>query len=186
MLKKILPILFLFTVVQADAVLIDHVDYTTDTVTGLDWYDLSFTLNKSYDTVVANLGSGGLYEGWSIATHDQISTLYDAAGGTGPYLNSSGHQAVFQILQPMWGGVSAGIWANTLNYGSLEQGIVLRSFGRSNFYTDNFSDPSSGNSHTGTALVKITSFVIPEPSIIALMGTGLVGLGFVSRRKIHV
>lgn len=50
-----------------------------DNESGLEWLRLNETENKSINYVMSQLGEGGLYEGWSLATYDQVSGLFDYA-----------------------------------------------------------------------------------------------------------
>jgi len=70
---------------NAKAALIDNGQYTTDTASGLDWLDLTETDGMSFDAVAAQLGAGGLFEGWSFASSVQVTTLFNNAGGVAPY-----------------------------------------------------------------------------------------------------
>lgn len=65
---------FSFTGVSPAAI-IDHGDYLTDTATGLDWLDVTETVNMSFDTITGMLGAGGAYSGWRYATGDEFNTL---------------------------------------------------------------------------------------------------------------
>lgn len=59
---------------------------TLDTSTGLEWLDLSQTDAMSYNSVVAELGIGGLYEGFRYATSfgagSEFQSLLDSAAVT--------------------------------------------------------------------------------------------------------
>ena len=48
---------------------------TRDTVTGLDWLDLTVTRGLSYEQVTAQMGPGGTYEGWRYATVAELDQL---------------------------------------------------------------------------------------------------------------
>lgn len=65
----------------AQAVIIDHDTYLTDTDTGMDWLDVSASFNRSYKDVSAQFGSGGDFEGWRYATRTEFHALLD--GWTG-------------------------------------------------------------------------------------------------------
>lgn len=73
--------------VGAHAVIIDH-DWKTvgdanvllDTTTGLRWLDLSVTANVSHNKVVANLVTGGFYDGFRLATQAEVLMLWSNAG----------------------------------------------------------------------------------------------------------
>lgn len=43
--------------------------------TGLEWLDLSMTLNMSVNQVVSELGAGGKFEGWRLPTEQEINKL---------------------------------------------------------------------------------------------------------------
>jgi len=53
-----------------------------DTATNMRWLDLSVTADMSHDTVVSNLGVGGLFEGWRLATQNEVLELWNHAGIT--------------------------------------------------------------------------------------------------------
>ena len=69
----------------AQAALIDNGSYTSDTVTGLDWLDLTspMSLGKSFNTVTGLFAT--TLAGWHYASGAQVSKLFDDAGGIGPY-----------------------------------------------------------------------------------------------------
>lgn len=48
---------------------------TLDTESGLEWLDLSETVNQSISGVDAQTGVGGLYEGWRLPTYSEIQFL---------------------------------------------------------------------------------------------------------------
>ena len=66
----------------AGAAIIDHGDYLTDTATGLDWLDVTLSVNLSYDAVSTQLGAGGQFAGWRYATGDEFNALVANATGT--------------------------------------------------------------------------------------------------------
>lgn len=53
---------------------------TQDSVTNLQWLDLTSTLSISYSDMLNQLGPGGLYEGFRYATVNDIDTLQVDAG----------------------------------------------------------------------------------------------------------
>jgi hypothetical protein len=59
----------------AEAAFIDSGIYLTDTTSGLDWLDLTASVNRSYNDVTSRFGSGGLYDGWAYATGNQFDAL---------------------------------------------------------------------------------------------------------------
>ncbi len=59
--------------VQAE--IVDHGNYLTDTATGLDWLDVTQTVNMSYNQVSSQFGAGGAYAGWTYANGIQFIEL---------------------------------------------------------------------------------------------------------------
>jgi hypothetical protein len=54
---------------------IDNGNYTTDTKSGLDWLDVTLSVNQSYNYVSSQFGVGGEYEGWRYATGIEFNTM---------------------------------------------------------------------------------------------------------------
>ena len=52
---------------SAQALIIDHGTYTTDTTTGLDWLDVTASLGRTFNDVNSQFGVGGDFEGWGFA-----------------------------------------------------------------------------------------------------------------------
>jgi len=53
----------------------DNNTYTTDTISGLDWLDVTISAGQSYNYVSSQFGSGGEYEGYQYATGSQVNQL---------------------------------------------------------------------------------------------------------------
>ena len=66
---------------SVNAVLIDNGTFTTDTVSGLDWLDVTESAFESYNTVSAQFGVGGRYYGWRYATGAQFNQLVSNEAG---------------------------------------------------------------------------------------------------------
>lgn len=63
---------------------------TRDTETGLEWLDLNQTVNYSYNAMLAELGTGGKFDGFRYATVSDIDTLQQSAGlASGLFYSSS-------------------------------------------------------------------------------------------------
>ena len=70
-----------FISASASAALIDEGSYTVDTVSGLDWLDVSSSTSQSYNYVSSQFEAGGEYEGWRYASkHDYIQLISNASG----------------------------------------------------------------------------------------------------------
>ncbi len=54
----------------------------------LEWLDLTETAGRSYNDVSGQLGSGGEFDGWRYATRDDVTDLWDAAGGNSAEYNN--------------------------------------------------------------------------------------------------
>ena len=75
-MKKLLMILLMLSFIQsAQAVIIDNGTYTTDTDSGLDWLDVTASVNQSYNYVSSQFGVGNEYEGWRYASGDEFDQL---------------------------------------------------------------------------------------------------------------
>lgn len=81
-IKKFVSVTALsFVASSASAAFIDSGDYLTDTDTGLDWLDVTTSLNMSYDEVSSQISAGGQFEGWRYATGDEFNTLLSSYTG---------------------------------------------------------------------------------------------------------
>ncbi|MFK5984805.1 MAG: PEP-CTERM sorting domain-containing protein [Pseudomonadota bacterium] len=61
--------------ISANASIIDNFTYTTDTDSGLDWLDVTASLNMSHNAVEEEFVSGGIFEGWRYATGNEFNTF---------------------------------------------------------------------------------------------------------------
>jgi hypothetical protein len=96
--------LLLWNLPNAHAMLIDNGNYTTDTVTGLDWLDLTATRGESFDNIVAQMGPGGTYAGWRHATREEVKQFWINAGGAAPFTGAvRGSTNWVGQLQSIWG-----------------------------------------------------------------------------------
>ncbi|MFC1773854.1 VPLPA-CTERM sorting domain-containing protein [Pseudomonadota bacterium] len=169
-----------------------------DTVTNMRWLDLSVTADISHDTVVTNLGTGGLFEGWRLATQEEVLELWGHAGITNTERNWVTYQyAEVNDLVTRLGPtvmVEPGLFPiATHTIGMVEGGPALTSSERWSmeltYAPDGFSTRTSashytwdiGNAdpHYSTYLVK----TVPLPAAVWLFGFGFVGLLGVARRK---
>lgn len=88
LLKKYGAALVLTAATSANAAIIDHNTYLTDTDTGLDWLDVTASVNLSFNYVESQFGEGGEFEGWRHATGDEFNALL--VGWTGITNNGYG------------------------------------------------------------------------------------------------
>jgi len=228
MLKKLLPILFLFTGFQANAALITHNGYTldedTDIVTGggLEWLQWDVTKGLSVNTALAANGifGGADYgNGWTLATNEQMAALFNAftfnSTTTGTslgftantdntvmdnFIELMGTTSLIQSL-PYGSGVN-GYRETRAAYGTVSTNDVnkcvyvvsdYQRFDRNGVFVADFAnftrvdvfncrDADAGSLFKeGVALVR--QIDVPEPSTVAILAMGLLGLGL--RRKLR-
>ncbi len=84
--KQGISVLLLIASCQsATAAFVQGSNFVTDTDTGLDWLHLGETEGYSYSQVLTQTGAGGLFEGWSFASEQQLTDFFNHAGGSGNY-----------------------------------------------------------------------------------------------------
>jgi hypothetical protein len=192
MFKKLLPLLLLFTGFQANAVIIDQTATTLDTDTGFEWLDMSYTDGITYAAALAgsNTFEGG---GWRNASYLEVVELASNAVGYDITSTFGFHSASFVGLSALTDflGMTYISGSHTIIVGNVDIGGGLDRvrFGYGSmdgFYGDNsvvtgWDGVIDPHVRIGTFLVR--SSAVPEPSIIALFGLGLVGIGFARRRQ---
>ena len=173
---------------------------THDTVSGLDWLDLTETNDLSYDFVSGQLVTGGQFAGWRYATNTEVITLWNNFG-----INLSASHPISVI------GIDPGIAQATTYIGNIVNEFSSTTFPHgalgitsdqpestrhtrmgaytridSSYYNDERHSISDDvvRLHTGSYLVKTS--VIPVPPSVWLFGSGLLGLVGVARRKVYV
>jgi len=170
---------------------------TRDTESGLEWLDLTVTVNTSYNTITLQFGSGGTYEGWALATHAQISVMFDHAGGSGTYTGTSAsHNIMFDNgLLDLWGSTQSGTGliagkfladeATGAPPGTHWVGTALDHADAAindsvDLITQSWTDT---NASPAIAPALVRTSVVPVPAAVWLFGSGLLGLIGVARRK---
>jgi len=94
--------MILFLSVRAGAEIVDNGRFTSDTVTNLDWLDLTETRGLSYSYVSSQLASDGQFAGWVYATRQQVNDLLINAGIFKKIKMSPNPEAVTNLLN-LWG-----------------------------------------------------------------------------------
>ena len=168
-------------------------DGLLDTDTNLEWLDLTVTQGLSYNEAEAlSIVTGN---GFEHATVDQVDTLFVNAGfvTTDSADNTANDPAAALLLDLMGCTLDCGTDSDTGRgfadfffftfrpyYQEGPSGGSAAVFEFDLFSADkDLKDPNSGHFLVREAVVSV-----PEPSIIALLGVGLIGLGF-ARRRIH-
>jgi len=84
----------------AQATIIDHGTYLTDTVSGIDWLDVTASVNMSVNQVSSQFGAGGLFEGWRYASGDEFNQLVGNYTGNAVTSNDSSRYYQQIIQEP--------------------------------------------------------------------------------------
>jgi hypothetical protein len=179
------------------AALVAHGDYTTDTDTGLDWMDHQISVGMSFNAVLAELGPGGLFEGWQVATLDQAHDYLRNAGWIGPFdANNNQNVGFVTHLQTVTtdsftddplGQLGMDRFLNDPASGLGILGLLddpAGDFGDTSYSFDpigDMGDSSVADPNTSTFLVRAT--VVPVPAAIWLFLSGLLALGVKARRE---
>ena len=177
---------------------------TSDTVTGFNWLDLTETNSMSYNDVLSQLGSGGAFDGFRVATSDEVVALFSEIGtdlSNGAVTFAPGTlDAAIVYASDLLGNIINEL-GPSYPYGML--GLVADGSTSSNHYrmgsyyyaanSANYYEPAGGgglvtntdsNSYTGTYLVDDSGVsAVPVPAAAWLFGSGLLGLIGVARRK---
>jgi len=199
---------------------IDNGSYTTDTIGGLDWLDVTISVNQSYNYVSSQFGSGAEYEGWRYASGTEFNAMVshwtDVSIASDDYSLVLHTGGAYRPLVYMLGSTLDTGWVERYGvtyeeyYGFPEDGATDYTFGMisdhynalriySAAFVDNTpsrfqSEATSSahastrhvddtNYHHGSFLVRDTLTTVPIPTAAWLMGTGLLGLVGLSRKK---
>jgi hypothetical protein len=191
----------------ASPVFIDNNTYTTDTISGLDWLDVTQTTNRSYTDVSGQFGVGGDFEEYRYATGSQFIQLVNNATDTATTSNNYGQvtytnpvklRALITLLgmtnSPFEGYErSFGLLGDT--QGSKVWNAVLAVFLQQESYTSTAHnqevEQGAVAGYVGSFLVRDTQFTdpnqsaVPIPAAAFMFAPALLGfLGF-RRRKMQ-
>jgi len=72
----VLSLSCILNVANAGLIIDTDSDTFIDVTTGLEWIDFGINNNQSYNFVASQLGVGGIYEGWSLATSSQAYSMW--------------------------------------------------------------------------------------------------------------
>ncbi len=176
---------------------------TRDTVSGLDWLDLTETNNLSYDYVNGQLGVGGQFAGFRYATGIEVVALWDNFG-----INlSAGQPTGITSMDPNVE-VAVSFLGNTYNefnpgrylygvdgltsdfYIDITERRRLGAIIRGDNLTTRYHAIDGDGRPTSLSAVWLGSYlvqtsVVPVPAAVWLFGSGLIGLiGFARRKKV--
>ncbi len=172
MYKRFLPLLFLFTVFQTNADIIRSFDFSgfngdSHLVNEHHFDDLIVTFNFDDGVDLYNITQADISSWHWSSSH--INATGQITYSAGSLFSFDGVDLSLTIGQT---GSNASLF-DSVNYMQLGQGS-----NHSIYY-----QPSGEHSWSSAYTVVAEYTSVPEPSIIALFGAGLVGLGFARRRK---
>ena len=172
---------------------------THDTVSGLDWLDLTETNNLSYNAVVSELGAGGVYEGFRVATSAEVVALWsnfgiDLSAGA-PRFVGGYHDPSIQTAASVLGNI---VYEYNTIFPHGVLGYVLATE-QLTYQIGAFQDPSDTYYNTvspnnnSTNLTQSFEFAgtylvsaVPVPAAVWLFGYGLIGLVGLARRNSYL
>ena len=169
---------------------------TIDTATGLEWLDWTLSTNKSYVYVSTQFGPGGDFEGWRHATTAELAGLFLGADITHVDDYESNPVGVVEGLLALGGDtffgpygyhgtymVTATPWGENQTLAAVDPDGLLTAIVRGAFTTFTDYSATSQSPGIGNALVRESTLAVPEPSTIALLAVGLIGISGYAPRK---
>lgn len=74
-IRNLLAATLISAAFNSHAAIIDYGSFLSDSATGLDWLDVTTTVNRSFNDVSNQFGTGGDFQGWRYATGSEFNTL---------------------------------------------------------------------------------------------------------------
>lgn len=194
----------IFSVSKAAIISVDWRDtgdnlITRDTVSDLDWLDLTETNNMSYNTVVTQLGMGKQFDGFRYATAAEVVTLWSRFGID---LEASAPRTIYNFIDPavatatIYLGNTAHEYSSTsyphgaigmiadLYFGNpYNMGAFTTSLGYTKYRTafSTYLSPDYQGAELGSYLVRPAA--VPIFGVVWLFSSGILVLFGMARRK---
>jgi hypothetical protein len=180
---------------------IDNGDFTTDTISGLDWLDVTTTQGRSYIDVSNKFGTGEEFDGWRYATGIQFSGIVNNYIGSVNDVPPNVNQLTGYGYNPIQGLIiSLGFTDRNVDWGTYDvKGITAlhtwdtNKMARIYEYSDNFwryvpnfttTSYRTQYPEAGSFLVRDTLTTVPIPAAAFMFAPALLGfLGFRRRSK---
>jgi hypothetical protein len=171
-----------------------HPGAVLDTGTNLLWLDATETVNRSLADVQSQLGAGGEFEGFRLATRDEIRTLFQDAGLTltDGFVNDTTLQGKIQAFVAIYGQTDTGaslpgtnLWhANTFDapgsYGG-ESAIWIPTDDRAWVGDDGTTLAFAGTADPGWGVALVRE--APEPGTMVAGAAAVLTLLALRRRR---
>jgi hypothetical protein len=208
-MRSVFIVLLIMVGMPVHAALVNNGSYTTDTVSDLDWLDLTETRNRSYDDISSQLDAGGEFAGWRYATGVEAEALFTQFGlpigrATDDPLSAEMNASIILMSSYLGETVSFLNAAEQRYYGTL--GIVGQSNSAGTHqrmgaykFSNYFGDPWRGfpetdaDAHSTNRLDSasyvyeghylVNSTIVPIPAAVWLFGSALAGLGWLRRKQ---
>jgi hypothetical protein len=188
---------------NASATLIDYGDITLDTATGLEWLDVTKTTGMSYQDILN--GAGGFYAaGWRSASWDQMNGLLATYRSAAPadrslfgifgityffydhVLPELPHPHNYYTQGYFFGGDGGEGWASIVwrdwictSCPSIPPGTIVKS----DVWAEAEAAGGSGEESCMEGCWLVRETPVPEPTTLALMGFGALGIFIKTRRR---